>query len=202
MTYVYFAIAVVAIAAAYAIIRVHEVMRFQGRMLIRCPETRQPAAVKVSFSSALMSAMAGRPHLVLCECSRWPERADCDQHCLPQVQYDPEYHRVWNIMSHWYEHKKCFFCKKPIEMLSHLDRQPGLLTPEKKTVEWTEVAAEKLPELLPVSSPVCWSCHMIETVIREHPDRIVFRPWEKSGPIGEYVAKDEHEKGGKEGKAA
>jgi len=189
MTIQYFLIALLLMAAAYVIVRAVQVMRFQGRMLVCCPETRRPAAVKVNFVRALMYALIGRQHLELCECSRWPERRNCDQDCVPQVHYDPEYHRVWNIVSHWYEHEKCYFCNKPIELMSHVEHHPALLTPDKKTAEWDTLPAEMLPDLLRVSSPVCWSCHMIETLIREHPDRVVFRPWEKSGPIGEYVPK-------------
>ena len=61
---------------------------------------------------------------------------------------------------------------------------------ERKTLEWDDLEPEELPVALSACLPVCWSCHITETLIREHPERLTFRPWERSGPIGEYVPKN------------
>jgi hypothetical protein len=189
-TEVYLFIGVLAIGIVYVTKRVWERMRFRGKMLVTCPETREPAAVKVNVRRAVVKAMAGRKELELSECSRWPERGECDQYCLEQIERDPENHRVWTIAAHWYVGKKCAYCQRPIEALSHFDRRPALLDRQRKTAEWDDVPAEKLPGAFSTDLPVCWSCHMAHTFVREHPDLVVYRPWEKCGPLGEYVPKN------------
>jgi hypothetical protein len=158
-----------------------------GKMLVTCPETHEPAAVKANAGRAVIKAMVGRQELELSDCSRWPGREECDQACLEQVERDPENHRVWTIAAHWYVGKKCVYCRKPIERLSHFDRRPALLDREWKTAEWDDIPAESLPEEFSRDLPICWSCHMTETFLREHPDLAVHRPWKKCGPLGEYV---------------
>jgi hypothetical protein len=185
---VFLAILFLVTAAGYLTYRVRQVVKFRGKMLVRCPETGKPAAVKMATWRATLSALFGRRDLELSTCSRWPERSDCGQDCLCQVTTDPESHRVWSIASQWFEGKKCVYCHKPIEKLSHFDRMPALLNAERKTFEWNDIPAEQLPEALWGCQPVCWSCHIAETFIREHPDRVVFRPWKRSGPLGEIVA--------------
>jgi hypothetical protein len=186
-TETYIVIALLAIAIVFVSRRVWEALQFRGKMLVTCPETMQPAAVKVDLRRAAVKAVVGRHELELCDCSRWPERGDCDQDCLAQVERDPENHRVWTIASHWFAGKKCVYCHKPIENLSHLDRSPALLDRDRKTAEWEEFPAESLPGAFSRDLPVCWSCHMTQKFVREHPDLVVFRHWEKSGPLGEYV---------------
>ncbi len=193
-TGVYLFIALLAIAILYVARRVWEVLRFRGQMLVTCPETYEPAAVKVNVGRAAVKAMPGRQKLELCDCSRWPERGECDQDCLQQVERDPENHRVWTIAAHWYAGKKCVYCRKPIEALSHFDRSPALLDHERKTAEWDDIPAESLPGALSRDLPVCWSCHMTQTFLREHPDLVVYRPWKKCGPLGEYVPQNANPK--------
>ncbi len=193
-TEVYLLVGLLVIAAAYVVMRVHQVMRFRGKMLVTCPETRKAAAVKVGLGRAVWAAILGRPHLVLCECSSWPEREKCEQDCLFQVERYPEDHRVWNVASEWFAGKKCVYCGKPIETLSRIDRHPALLDADKKTIEWDKLPAEKLPEAFSKARPVCWSCNAIETLVREHPDRVVFRSWERTGPLGEYTPEAENKR--------
>jgi hypothetical protein len=196
-TEVYILLAIVVVGAAYVFTRVSRALRFHGKMLVTCPETLKPAAVKVDLSRAATSSVAGHLHLQLGDCSRWPERGECDQDCLVQVERDPEGHRLWTIVSRWFAGKKCTYCGKPIERLSHIERAPALMGLDAKTAQWDEVAAEKLPEIFSTARPVCWGCHMRETFIREHPDLVVTRPWKKSGPLGEYIP-EEHTEAGEE----
>lgn len=193
-TEVYVFIAVLAIAIVYATRRVWDRLRFRGKMLVICPETHQAAAVNVNVGRAAVKALAGRQELELCACSRWPERGDCEQDCLEQVELDPENHRVWTIAAHWYTGKKCVYCRKPIETLSHFDHCPALLDRDRKTAEWNELPTESLPEAFSKDLPVCWSCHMTQNFLREHPDLVVFRPWKRCGPLGEYVPQNANPK--------
>ena len=64
-------------------------------MLITCPETGKPAAVKVDAGQAVRESVLGHPKIRLEECSRWPERQNCGQECLSQIEADPENCLVW-----------------------------------------------------------------------------------------------------------
>jgi hypothetical protein len=189
----YLLLGLLALAAAYLIYRIVPVLKFRGTMLVTCPENRKPAAVKVATLRAAAKALLGRRQVELGDCSRWPERRDCGQDCLCEIEGDPVGHRVWSIASRWYEGKTCVYCHKPIEPLSHVDQRPALLDAQRRTIEWDDIPPDKLPEALAGCLPVCWNCHVAEKLIREHPDRVTVREWERSGPIGEYAPKNLNE---------
>lgn len=152
-------------------------MRFHGTRLITCPETRRPAAVEVAATDAAIEALRHRPRLHLKECSRWPERADCGQDCLSQIQAAPEGCLIQNIVSRWYAGKKCVYCRKTFGELHWHDHPPALRSPEKTTVQWNEVAPERLLDVLETHQPVCWNCHVAESFRRAHPDLVTDRSW-------------------------
>jgi hypothetical protein len=162
-------------------------LKYRGKSLVTCPETRTPAAVKVDAGRAVRDALKGKDiRIHLDQCSRWPEREHCGQECVSQIENDPEGCSVWGIVQQWYRGRTCAYCREPIEKIYWHDHRPALLSPEKKTVQWSEIPAEKLPEVFETHLPVCWSCHIAETFRREHPERIVDRPW-KRGAMGEYI---------------
>lgn len=64
--------------------------QYSGSRLVACPENHRPAAVSIDARHAAATAMDGHPDLHLSDCTRWPERAHCDQACLGQaVQAKP-----------------------------------------------------------------------------------------------------------------
>ena len=148
---------------------------YRGKRLITCPETHKTEAVEVNAKEAAVGAFLTEPTLRLRECSRWPERSDCGQECLQQIEIDPANCLVWNIVSHWYEGKSCVFCHRPIGPLHHLDHAPALLGPDHKTVEWREFHPQNLPEIMETHRPVCWNCHIAEMFRRTHPELVVNR---------------------------
>jgi hypothetical protein len=182
------AIVILAAGSLFAItVAVRTYLRYRGKSLVTCPETRKPVAVRVDAGKAALEALKGRPvHLGLEQCTRWPDRKNCGQECLSQIENDPERCRVWSIVQEWYRDRSCAYCAKPIEQIHWHDHRAALLGPDQKTLLWSDVPAEKLPEIFATYSPVCWSCHMAETFRREHPDRFVDRPWSR-GAMGEYV---------------
>jgi hypothetical protein len=177
----YLVIALLVIAAAFLIRRLvaaGRAWRYHGLMLVTCPETRKPAAVRVATFRAALGEFLNTGQRRLSACSRWPQRRDCDQDCVCQIERDPKHHRVWNIASEWFAEKKCVYCGKPIDPLSHLDHAPALMKiPDRKTVEWKYLPAEQLPAAFSECVPACWSCHMTETFLRKFPGRAVVRPW-------------------------
>lgn len=138
-------------------------LRYRGDRLITCPENQLPAAVVVDARQAALTAnVAGVPHR-LRACSRWPEMGDCPQDCLCQVEADPEATRVTNIVSGWYEGKRCALCDEPIEMLTWSDRRAAVLDPVGVTQEWNAMRSEDLPQIFATHKPVCWNCHLAAT---------------------------------------
>jgi hypothetical protein len=59
---------------------------YRKRYTVRCPETGRDATVKVNVGHAALTSTYGRPDLRVAECSRWPERHDCDQACLARPE--------------------------------------------------------------------------------------------------------------------
>jgi hypothetical protein len=151
---------------------------YRGKRLITCPETHEPEAVDVAAGEAAVGAFLAEPTLHLKECSRWPERQDCGQECLRQIEIGPANCLVWNVVAKWYEGKSCAFCHKVIGPLHHLDHAPALLGRDFRTAEWREFRPEQLPEIFSSYQPVCWNCHVAESFRRLHPGLVVDRPFE------------------------
>ena len=149
--------------------------KFRGKRLVTCPETHQAAAVAVGAAEAALGAFLKEPTLRLVECSRWPERENCGEVCLEQIEADPGHCLVWNLVSQWYEGRSCVYCRKPIGPLHYLDHAPALLGPESTTSEWKQVRAEQLPVIFQTHRPVCWNCHVTETFRRLHPELVTDR---------------------------
>lgn len=63
--------------------------QLSGSRLVACPENRRAAAVTMDARHAMATSIDGVPRLRLCDCTRWPERALCDQACLSQA-VEPE----------------------------------------------------------------------------------------------------------------
>jgi hypothetical protein len=172
-------IAVLVLGAGLFILRAAPSLRtyfnFRGKRLVTCPETHKTTAVSVSASEAALGTFFNEPTFRLSQCSRWPERQDCGQDCLQQIEADPENCLVWKIVAKWYEGKKCVFCHKLIGPLNHLDHAPALLGPDFRTAEWREINPEQLPEIFAKFQPVCWNCHVTETFRRLHPEMVVDR---------------------------
>jgi hypothetical protein len=170
-------IAVVAIAFLLprAVRATRSYFKFRGKRLVTCPETQRPAAVEVDAAKAAVAGATRAQHLELSQCSRWPEKAGCGQECLRQIEAAPFDCLVRTIVTRWYEGKACAICGKIIHEVEWLGHKPALRNPEGKTVYWDSIAAEKLPEVFATHGPVCWDCHIAETLLREHPELVVVR---------------------------
>jgi len=151
-------------------------LKFRGKRVIVCPETHQPAAVRVAAGKAALEAAVGNEQLRLSECSRWPEREACGQECMAQIQAAPKACLVWTIINRWYQGQNCVYCHKPFGEIHWHDHPPALVDYQNQTVEWSEIPAEKLQDALGTHWPVCWSCHITQTFRHEHPDLVVDRP--------------------------
>lgn len=68
--------------------------RYSGGRLVACPENQQSAIVNIDLRHAASTGIDGCPELHLSDCTRWPERADCNQACLPRAVKAEAYHPV------------------------------------------------------------------------------------------------------------
>lgn len=150
-------------------------LKYRGDRVITCPENRRPAGVVVDTQHVLVTTLEGKTHLRLKSCSRWPERQDCGQECLRQIEAAPEDCRVRHILTQWYQGRKCAICGKPIGEINWADHKPALLNAEHRTVDWRDVPAADAPDVLATHQPVCWNCHIVNRMVGEHPELVIDR---------------------------
>ena len=172
-------LAVLAVAAAARAGRAW--LKYRGDRVIVCPENRRPAGVALDVGHAVGHAMGHAAlweggALRLASCSRWPERSGCGQQCLSQIQASPEDCLVRNILTRWYQGKSCAWCGRPFDEVEWDVRKPALLEQSGVSLEWSAVPADRLQETLAVARPVCFACHLANTLVREHPELAVKRP--------------------------
>ena len=150
--------------------------RYRGTRVVVCPETRKYVAVEVDARRAAATATdEGGPQLVLASCTRWPERADCDQACVAQIERAPEDCLVRTMLDEWYAGKSCHFCGQAFGAIQWHDHKPALLTPDHLVVEWKELRPESVPGALRTHRPVCWNYAVAETFRAEYPELVTDR---------------------------
>jgi hypothetical protein len=164
--------------SAFALVKGLRVyLRMRGKRLVTCPENHCTAAVELDAKGAGLRAFRGGTYLCLRDCSRWPEKHDCAQDCLTEVNALGQGCLVRNIVAGWYQGRTCVYCRKPVDNVADwTGHMPGLVDQDYKTVSWGDVPPEKLPDVFTTHKPVCWSCHMTETFRREHPELVTDRP--------------------------
>lgn len=153
------------LAAAAAVLVFLKARAYRDTYIITCPENLDSAAVKLAAFDDHLRA-----------CSRWPEMAGCGQECLAQIESDPHACLVQSIVASWYQNRDCYFCKRAIENIVWHERPPAVRMPDGTTREWKDIAAHELPKVFNSADAVCWTCHIVETFRREHPERVIERP--------------------------
>ncbi len=149
--------------------------KYRGERVVTCPENQRPAGVAVDARHAAASGLGFRPELRLSACSRWPEHAGCGQACLAQIEAAPEGCLVRNILLQWYEDKSCRSCGRPIGPIVAGGAKPAVISADNISVEWSQIPAERLQEVLSAAQPVCFACHMASKMMREHPELVIDR---------------------------
>lgn len=146
----------------------------RGRRLVTCPETREPVAVEIDPMDAAFNVLLKTREVHLKSCTRWPERAGCGQACMTQIETAPNGCLVRSVLAEWYEGKPCSLCGKGLSVEFGRHR-PALMSPDRFTSDWSAVRVEEIPEILATYQPICWDCHIIETLYRMHPELITER---------------------------
>jgi hypothetical protein len=150
-------------------------VKFRGKRVIICPDTRKPAAVDVNAGHAALMSLLGDPDLRLKSCSRWPERKDCGQDCLLQIEVSPEDCLARTMLEDWYHGRTCVLCRLKIRDIHWSDHKPAMLSPQGGITEWCDIPPEQLPDVFETHQPVCWACAVTSTLMQSHPEVAVDR---------------------------
>lgn len=156
--------------------------RYRGKGVLICPETGKPVSVELDARRAVETELTGERKFSLQACSRWPERADCGQECLSQVEA-PEDCLVRNRLARWYEGARCALCGADVGEIRWSEHRPALLGPDRQTLEWEEISPESLPALLSTHLPICWNCNMAERFRARFPDLVLDNPNPNPNPL-------------------
>lgn len=162
-------LAVVAFAKRY--------VKYRGKRIITCPETNCHEAVELDVPLAAMSSLLDGAELRLTCCTRWPERQDCAQQCIHEIELSPIGCQLRALLDSWYKGKACLYCQRVFDEIHWFDHKPAVQSPEGKILEWESVPAKDIPDLLKTHQPVCWNCKIVENFRTEHPELVTARPW-------------------------
>jgi hypothetical protein len=128
--------------------------RFRGERVVTCPENCRPAGVRLDAGLAARANLVGPAEFRLSDCSRWPEKGDCGRECLAQIAEAPEACLVRNILVEWYRGKSCVYCGRRFGAIEWSGQKPALVRADKVSVDWSQVPAPELPEVLQTALPV------------------------------------------------
>lgn len=178
MNAIYVTLVVLAVAAVAAALTplVRAWLRSRGERLVMCPDNHSPAVVALDAVDAAFNSVLGTHELHLKSCTRWPAKAGCAQTCLAQIESTSNGCRVNTLLADWYRGQSCAICGKPFGEIKAWDHRPALMTPDRVTLEWPEIDPAELPQKAATHHPVCWDCHIVETLYRLHPEVITERP--------------------------
>ena len=145
--------------------------RNRGRRTVVCPDNHQPVTVEVDSKFAFSTSLRGEEHTRLHTCSRWPEKGDCDQECLAQVNPTPE--NLERMLQKWYQGKTCAICDRSLTPADWRRSRLALLNENQKLFELRHMHLDELPSALDHMRPLCWNCHQEERARQAAPSRIL-----------------------------
>ena len=150
--------------------------RLRGPRVVVCPETITPEAVEIGAVRAAWTAGISDARYRLTSCSRWPERGDCPQECLSQIEAAPDGCLVRERVARWYAGASCALCGEAIEEIRWFHRSPGLIGADGRVREWRNLTLEDLPDAFATGRPLCFDCCVAEEFRSEFPDLVVDAP--------------------------
>jgi len=179
-TTAYLIVAVLVVTALYVGIRhfLRALAPYRGTQIVDCPETEKPVVVEVDSLHAALTTLAGSPDLRLASCTRWPLKSDCGQECLARLDVASDDCLVRSVLAKWYTGKSCVYCGKQFGEVHWIDHKPALQSPDGLLMEWDKVDLQSLPTVLDSHLPVCWDCYIAQSFLKEHPELVVYRPWQ------------------------
>jgi hypothetical protein len=160
----------------------------RGRHSAICPENGEPVNVEVDSKYSFWMALRGQEHTRLKSCTRWPEKGDCGQECLAQVDPSPE--NVERLMLGWYRGKSCAICTRAITPPDWRRGRLAWLDDEYKLVELRQVNLKQLQFALQGMRALCWSCHQEERARQALPPRSLKGDRQALGPAATRLSNE------------
>jgi len=157
--------------------------RNRGRKTVICPENHESVTVEMDNTYAFRTALRGQEHERLQSCSRWPEKGDCGQECLAQIDPTPE--NLERLLQKWYEGKTCAICNRPLTPADWRRSRLALLNEKEKLFELRHMHLDEIPTALDKLTPLCWNCHQEERVRQAEPIRYLKGDRRKMSPAAE-----------------
>jgi len=145
--------------------------RNRGRRTVICPENHKRVTVELDNEFAFRTALRGQEHERLQSCSRWPEKGDCGQECLAQVDPTPE--NLERLLQKWYQGKTCAICDRALTPADWRRGRLALLNEKQKLFELHHMHLEEIPSALDQMTPLCWNCHQEERMRQAEPPRLL-----------------------------
>ena len=164
------------VLAVYLGIAIRTAYRLRGKRVVICPETKASAGVTVNIGRAATTAVWNKADVKLSSCSRWPERQDCDQRCVSQIEASPDGTRTKRISADFFAGKQCAICRRAIHPPHAATLQPGFINAVTHDVKaWDEVAPEHLLDVVEHAYPLCSNCTLAESFRQRFPEKVVDR---------------------------
>lgn len=79
-----------------------------------------------------------------------------------------------SLMVEFFNDKACVLCGHELSVEPGQHRR-ALLSPEGMTLEWADLRVEEIPDVQDTHQPLCWDCHVIETLYRMHSGQVAER---------------------------
>jgi hypothetical protein len=79
-----------------------------------------------------------------------------------------------SLMVEFFNGKACVLCGHELSVEPGQHRR-ALLSPEGMTLEWADLRVEEIPDVRDTHQPLCWDCHVIETLYRMHSGHVTER---------------------------
>lgn len=155
-----FFLAAILVTGAPVALSLTEYYKNRGRHSVQCPETGQPVDVEVDNKYAFRMAWRGQEHSRLSSCTRWPEKGDCGQECLMQLDASPE--NLQRLLTKWMEGRSCAICTRAITPDDWKQSRLAVLSQSNDLFELRDLPAEDLQMALESTRPLCWKCHQVE----------------------------------------
>jgi hypothetical protein len=155
--------------------------RNRGRRTVICPDNREPVTIERDNKYAFSTALRGQEHDRVHTCSRWPEKGDCGQECLAQVNPSPE--NIERLLQKWYHGKTCVICDRALTPADWRRSRLALLNEHQKLFELRHMHLDELPSALDKMAPLCWNCHQEERVRQAESPRLLKGDRRKYGSL-------------------
>ncbi len=145
----------------------------RSRRQVICPGDYQLAEVEVDPQFAVQASIQGRgDEARLQNCNHWPERSECGQECLAQVEATP--YNLELLFKKWFKGKRCIICSRTLTPSDWRFGRMGFLNDEFKLMELRQIDLTELGSIEEPKRPLCWSCHQQEKQHQAKPVHIGF----------------------------